>query len=52
MYYFQPDDIQLKGDYQAEGDKKGGEVKKYTLNPAELTAYLKELKTKEVQRRV
>lgn len=52
VYYFQPDDIQLKGDYQAEGDKKGGEVKKYTLNPAELTAYLKELKTKEVQRRV
>lgn len=51
VYYFKPDDIQLKGNYEAEGNKRGGEVKEYKLNPTELAAYLEELKTKEVQRR-
>lgn len=51
VYYFQPDEIQLKGNYEAEGNKRGGKVKKYKLSPEELAAYLEELKTKEVQRR-
>lgn len=51
VYYFQPDEIRLKGNYSQEGNKTGGEIKKYKLNPTELAAYLEELKTKEVQRR-
>lgn len=51
IYYFQPNDIQLKGSYEVKGNKRGGKVKKYKLNPTELAAYLKELETKEVQRR-
>lgn len=51
VYYFQPNEIKLKGNYEVEGNKRGGEVKKYKLNPEELQAYLKSLETKEVQRR-
>lgn len=51
VYYFQPDEIQLKHNYEVEGNKAGGEIKKYKLSPEELAAYLKNLKTKEVQRR-
>lgn len=52
VYYFQPNEIKLKGDYQAEGRKRGGKIKTYKLSPEELQAYLKSLETKEVQRRV
>lgn len=51
VYYFQSNEIKLKGNYEVEGNKRGGEVKKYKLNPEELQAYLKSLETKEVQRR-
>lgn len=46
VYYFQPGDIVLKGNYKTEGHKKGGEVKEYKMSPQELAAYLKELEHK------
>lgn len=49
VYYFQPGEIILKGNYESE--KKYSEVKEYKLSPEELKKYLKELKTKEVKRR-
>lgn len=49
VYYFQPGEIILKGNYESE--KKSSEVKEYKLPPKELAAYLEELKTKEVQYR-
>lgn len=51
VYYFQAGEIELKGNYKAEGNKKGGEVKEYKLTPEELEKYLETLKTKEVKRR-
>lgn len=49
VYYFQPGEIVLKGNYESE--KKRSKVKEYKLPPKELAAYLEELKTKEVQYR-
>ena len=49
VYYFQPGEIILKGNYESE--KKCSKVKEYKLSPQELADYLKSLKTKEVQRR-
>lgn len=51
VYYFQPGEIILKGNYESESYKKSSEVKEYKLPPKELAAYLEELKTKEVQYR-
>lgn len=51
VYYFQPGEIILKGNYESESYKKSSEVKEYKLPPKELEKYLKELKTKEVQYR-
>ena len=51
VYYFQPGEIILKGNYESESYKKYGKVKEYKLPPKELAAYLEELKTKEVQYR-
>lgn len=51
VYYFQPGDIVLKGNYEVEGYKRGGEVKEFKMSPEELKKYLKELETKEVKRR-
>lgn len=51
VYYFQAGEIELKGNYKAEGNKKGGEVKEYKLTPEELEKYLEKLKIKEVQYR-
>ena len=51
VYYFQPGEIILKGNYESESYKKSSEVKEYKLPPKELAAYLEELKTKEVQRK-
>ena len=47
VYYFQPGEIVLKGNYESKGSK----VKEYKLSPEELQAYLKELETKKVKRR-
>nr|DAZ68198.1 MAG TPA: Cell cycle regulatory protein [Caudoviricetes sp.] len=47
VYYFQPGEIILKGNYESKGSK----VKEYKLSPEELAAYLKELETKKVKRR-
>lgn len=47
IYYFQPGEIVLKGNYESKGSK----VKEYKLSPEELQAYLKELETKKVKRR-
>ena len=47
VYYFQPGEIVLKGNYESKGSK----VKEYKLSPEELAAYLKELETKKVKRR-
>lgn len=47
VYYFQPGEIVLKGNYKSKGSK----VKEYKLSPEELAAYLKELETKKVKRR-
>lgn len=49
VYYFQPGEIILKGNYESE--KKCSKVKEYKLSPEELAAYLKELETKKVKRR-
>lgn len=49
VYYFQPGEIILKGNYESE--KKCSKVKEYKLSPEKLAAYLKELETKEVKRR-
>lgn len=49
VYYFQPGEIVLKGNYGSE--KKCSKVKEYKLSPEELADYLKSLETKEVQRR-
>ena len=51
VYYFQPGEIILKGNYESESYKKSREVQEYKLPPKELAAYLEELKTKEVQYR-
>ena len=47
VYYFQPGEIILKGNYESKGSK----VKEYKLSPEELAAYLEDLKTKKVKRR-
>lgn len=49
VYYFQPGEIVLKGNYESE--KKCSKVKEYKLSPEELAAYLKELEIKKVKRR-
>ena len=49
VYYFQPGEIVLKGNYESE--KKCSKVKEYKLSPEELAAYLKELETKKVKKR-
>lgn len=49
VYYFQPGEIILKGNYESE--KKCSKVKEYKLSPEKLAAYLKELETKKVKRR-
>lgn len=51
VYYFQPNEIKLKGDYKTQGNKCGSKIKQYKLSPAELKKYLTELQTKEVQYR-
>lgn len=51
VYYFQPGDIVLKGNYEVEGYKRGGEVKEFKMSPEELEKYLEKLKIKEVKRR-
>lgn len=51
VYYFQPGEIILKGNYESESYKKSSEVKEYKLIPEELATYLKELETKKVKRR-
>lgn len=51
VYYFQPGEIILKGNYESESYKKSSKVKEYKLSPQELEKYLKELETKEIQRR-
>lgn len=47
VYYFQPGEIVLKGNYESKGSK----VKEYKLSPEELEKYLEKLKIKEVQYR-
>lgn len=47
VYYFQPGEIILKGNYESKGSK----VKEYKLSPEELEKYLEKLKIKEVQYR-
>lgn len=47
VYYFQPGEIILKGNYESKGSK----VKEYKLSPEELQVYLKSLETKEVKKR-
>lgn len=47
VYYFQPGEIVLKGNYKSKGSK----VKEYKLSPEELEKYLEKLKIKEVQYR-
>ena len=49
VYYFQPGEIILKGNYESK--KKCSKVKEYKLSPEELAAYLKELETKKVKKR-
>ena len=49
VFTFQLKEIKLKGNYEVEGHKRGGEIKKYKLSPSELKKYLEELKDKEVQ---
>ena len=49
VYYFQPGEIILKGNYESE--KKCSKVKEYKLSPEKLQVYLKSLETKEVQKR-
>lgn len=49
VYYFQPGEIVLKGNYESE--KKYSKVKEYKLSPEELQVYLKSLETKKVKRR-
>lgn len=49
VYYFQPGEIILKGNYESE--KKCSKVKEYKLSPEELQVYLKSLETKKVKRR-
>lgn len=49
VYYFQPGEIILKGNYESE--KKCSKVKEYKLSPEKLAAYLKELETKKVKKR-
>ena len=50
IYYLQPNEIKLKGDYEAvESNKRGSKIKQYKLSPTELEKYLKELPNKEVQ---
>lgn len=49
VYYFQPGEIVLKGNYGSE--KKCSKVKEYKLSPEELQVYLKSLETKKVKRR-
>lgn len=49
VYYFQPGEIVLKGNYESE--KKCSKVKEYKLSPEELATYLKELETKKVKKR-
>ena len=49
VYYFQPGEIILKGNYESE--KKCSKVKEYKLSPEELQVYLKSLETKEVKKR-
>lgn len=49
VYYFQPGEIVLKGNYESE--KKCSKVKEYKLSPEELQVYLKSLETKEVKKR-
>ena len=49
VYYFQPGEIVLKGNYESE--KKCSKVKEYKLSPEELQVYLKSLETKKVKRR-
>lgn len=48
-FFLQAGEIKLKGNYESE--KKCSKVKEYKLSPQELEKYLKELETKEVQRR-
>lgn len=48
-FFLQAGEIKLKGNYESE--KKCSKVKEYKLSPEELAAYLKELETKEIQRR-
>ena len=49
VFFLQAGEIKLKGNYESE--KKCSKVKEYKLSPQELEKYLKELETKEVQRR-
>lgn len=49
VYYFQPGEIVLKGNYESE--KKCSKVKEYKLSPEELQVYLKSLETKKVKKR-
>ena len=49
VYYFQPGEIILKGNYESE--KKCSKVKEYKLSPEKLEKYLEKLKIKEVQYR-
>ena len=49
VYYFQPGEIVLKGNYESE--KKCSKVKEYKLSPEELQVYLKSLETQKVKRR-
>lgn len=49
VYYFQPGEIILKGNYESE--KKCSKVKEYKLSPEELQVYLKSLETKKVKKR-
>lgn len=49
VFFLQAGEIKLKGNYESE--KKCSKVKEYKLSPEELATYLKELETKEVQRK-
>ena len=49
VFFLQAGEIKLKGNYESE--KKCSKVKEYKLSPQELEKYLKELETKEVQRK-
>lgn len=49
VFFLQAGEIKLKVNYESE--KKCSKVKEYKLSPQELEKYLKELETKEVQRR-